>query len=59
MTEGKLLLRLWNHKTKTATVTQNLAFEMKPDTAFTCFYLDTVDEKNNNLHDRVDHWDLH
>ena len=32
MMERKMILRLWNHETKTAIVTQNLALELKYDT---------------------------
>ena len=33
------MLQLWNHKTKTVTVTQNLVLELK---------YDTVNKKNDN-----------
>ena len=47
----ELMLQLWNHKTKTVTVTQNLVLELK---------YDTVNKKNDNaLPSRAGHWDLH
>ena len=50
----KLMLRLWNRKTKTVTVTRNLVLELK---------YDTVNKKNlkndNYLPSRAGHWDLH
>ena len=38
--KGKLMLRLWNHETKTVTVTRNLVLELK---------YDTVNKKLNKL----------
>ena len=47
----KLMLRLWNCKTKAVTVTRNLVLELK---------YDPVNKKlNNALPGQAGHWDLH
>ena len=52
--ERKLMLRLWNHKTKTATVTWNLVLELK-------YMILSIKNKktDSNLPGQAGHWDLH